>query len=66
MTQDYTNCFAQRGNLCSALKEKVCKQGDCPFYKPKESINQMNIELAIHNYSATLGLFKTRNHQYYE
>lgn len=66
MTQDYTNCFAWRTTNCSALKEKLCGKRECPFYKPKDEVNNITIELAIHNYLATLGLFKERNHQIYE
>ena len=66
MTHDYTNCFAYTDKFCRALKEKICSKHDCPFYKTKESTNPLQIELDIHNYSATLQVYSNRNHQIYE
>lgn len=37
-----TNCFAYNKKGCIALKENICENGPCPFYKCQEQIDLEN------------------------
>ena len=64
---EHKDCFANRSSICSALKKKICKTGGCPFYKPETGeTNRQKIENQILIYSSIRGVYKVRNHQYYE
>lgn len=35
----YDDCFAKQ-HICTALNKMFCKDGECPFYKPKEQFDE--------------------------
>lgn len=48
-----TDCFAydEKYKDCKALREMICKNRECKFYKSRDKINQGKIEHDIRNYS---------------
>lgn len=36
MIQMYEDCFARVEFRCGVLKDTLCKNGSCPFYKSKQ------------------------------
>ena len=40
-----TDCFAYPGKHkrdCMALKEFLCRKGECPFYRPKSEVEEQD------------------------
>lgn len=61
-----TDCFAYRGDYCSALNTMICaKHSYCQFYK-KESANcnRLKIEAEVDNYQGTKSLQGGTNRRY--
>lgn len=54
----YTDCFAYRGDKCSALTVMICdKSPYCSFYKKEsENCNRVKIEKAVAYYSSPKSL----------
>lgn len=50
-----TDCFAYRGDFCSALNTMICaKHAYCQFYKPESAnCNRVKIEHEVDNYQGT-------------
>ena len=61
-----TDCFAYRGDYCSALNTMICaKHAYCQFYKPESAnCNRLKIEHEVDNYQGTKSLQGGTNRRY--
>ncbi len=60
--KNYKNCFARIDAGCGVLKETLCENGKCPFYKSKKQYEADQVKYSRLKYSS----IKKNGGEFYE